>query len=211
MQNKNLVFISLFVVVALFIAAIYFYKGSVSNSRANIDEILLKDYSYKKGENKKSIVVVEFIDPQCGSCAAFHPLLKKLYKEYSDDILIVTKYLANHKNSKIAIEMLEASREQNLYDEVLDVIFEKLPLWSQPNNEKPELLWEFLKEVSVLDIMKLKTDMKSPKISEIIKQDKADAAALNVTGTPTIFVNGVELESLSEKALFDLVEKVIYK
>ena len=53
--------------------------------------------------------------------------------------------------------------------------------------------------------------MKSPKISEIIKQDKADAAALNVTGTPTIFVNGVELESLSEKALFDLVEKGIYK
>ena len=59
--------------------------------------------------------------------------------------------------------------------------------------------------------MKLKTNMKSPKISEIIKQDKEDAAALNVTGTPTIFVNGVELESLSEKALFDLVEKGIYK
>lgn len=211
MQNKNLVFISLFVVTALFIGAIYFYKGSTSNNRVNIDEILLKDYSYKKGENKKNIVVVEFMDPQCGSCAAFHPLLKKLYKEYSDDILIVTKYLANHKNSKVVIEMLEASREQNLYDEVLDIIFEKLPLWSQPNNEKPELLWELLKEVSGLDIMKLKTDMVNPKISEIIKQDKADAIALNVTGTPTIFINGVELASLSEKALFDLVEKDIYK
>ena len=58
--------------------------------------------------------------------------------------------------------MLEASREQNLYDEVLDVIFEKTSLWSQPNNEKPELMG-ILKEVSGLDIMKLKTDMKSPK------------------------------------------------
>lgn len=175
MQNKNLVFISLFVVVALFIAAIYFYKGSVSNSRANIDEILLKDYSYKKGENKKSIVVVEFIDPQCGSCAAFHPLFKKLYKEYSDDILIVTKYLANHKNSKIAIEMLEASREQNLYDEVLDVIFENF-LGLNQTTKSQNFYGIFLKEVTGLDIMKLKTDMKSPKISEIIKQDKADGS-----------------------------------
>ena len=192
MQNKNLVFISIFVVLIIFAGAVYFYKGSTTSNVGNIGDTLLKEYSYKKGDNKKNIVVVEFMDPECESCALFHPIMKKLYKEYSDDILIVTKYLANHKNSKMAIEILEASREQNLYDEVLDVIFEKLPLWSQPNNEKPELLWEFLKEVTGLDIMKLKTDMKSPKISEIIKQDKADAAALNVTGTPTIFVNKVK-------------------
>lgn len=151
------------------------------------------------------------MDPECESCALFHPIMKKLYKEYSDDILIVTKYLANHKNSKMAIEILEASREQNLYDEVLDVIFEKLPIWAKHNNEKPELLWEFLKEVSGLDIEKLKVDIKNPKIAEIIKQDRLDATSLNVRGTPTIFVNGVELENLSQKDLFDLVEKGIYK
>lgn len=211
MQNKNLVFISLFIVVALFIGAVYFYKDSVSNSRTNIDELLLKDYSYKKGLNKKNITVVEFLDPECESCGIFNPVMKKLYKEYSDDILIVVKYLDNHKNSKFAIEILEASREQNLYNEVLDVIFEKLPYWAEHNNEKPELLWEFLKQITNLDIEKLKVDMKNPKIAQIIKQDREDATVLGVRGTPTIFVNGVQLENLSYKALFDLVEKEIYK
>lgn len=211
MQNKNLVFISIFVVLIIFAGAVYFYKGSTTSNVGNIGDTLLKEYSYKKGDNKKNIVVVEFMDPECESCALFHPIMKKLYKEYSDDILIVTKYLANHKNSKMAIEILEASREQNLYDEVLDVIFEKLPIWAKHNNEKPELLWEFLKEVSGLDIEKLKVDIKNPKIAEIIKQDRLDATSLNVRGTPTIFVNGVELENLSQKDLFDLVEKGIYK
>ncbi|MBP9491290.1 DsbA family protein [Aliarcobacter cibarius] len=211
MQNKNLVFISIFVVLIIFAGAVYFYKGSTTSNVGNIGDTLLKEYSYKKGDNKKNIVVVEFMDPECESCALFHPIMKKLYKEYSDDILIVTKYLANHKNSKMAIEILEASREQNLYDEVLDVIFEKLPIWAKHNNEKPELLWEFLKEVSGLDIEKLKVDIKNPKIAEIIKQDRLDATSLNVRGTPTIFVNGIELENLSQKDLFDLVEKGIYK
>lgn len=211
MQNKNLVFISIFIVLALFIGAVYFYKDSVSNSRTNIDELLLKDYSYKKGLNKKNITVVEFLDPECESCGIFNPVMKKLYKEYSDDILIVVKYLDNHKNSKFAIEILEASREQNLYNEVLDVIFEKLPYWAEHNNEKPELLWEFLKQIANLDIEKLKVDMKNPKIAQIIKQDREDATVLGVRGTPTIFVNGVQLENLSYKALFDLVEKEIYK
>ncbi len=211
MQNKNLVFISILAVVALFVLAIYFYKDSISNNRANINDVLLKEYSFSKGSNKKNIVIAEFLDPECESCAAFHPFIKKLYKEYSDDILIVTRYLANHKNSKMAIEILEASRQQNLYNEVLDVIFEKLPIWAEHNNEKPELLWEFLKSIDSLDIAKLKEDMKNPKIAEIIKQDKEDATLLGVRGTPTIFVNGVELEVLSPKALFDLVEKEIYK
>ena len=154
MQNKSLVFISLFVVVALFVLGGYFYKNSLSDSRANISDVLVRDYSFKKGENKKNIVVVEFIDPECESCAAFHPIMKKLYKEYSDDILMLTKYLANHKNSELAIKILEASREQNLHDEIMDMILEKLPLWAEHNNEKPELLWEFLKNISNLDIEK---------------------------------------------------------
>ena len=137
--------------------------------------------------------------------------MKKLYKEYSDDILMLTKYLANHKNSELAIKILEASREQNLHDEIMDMILEKLPLWAEHNNEKPELLWEFLKNISNLDIEKLKKDMNNPKIDEIIKQDREDATIMGVRGTPTIFVNGVELTSLSPKALFNLVEKEIYK
>ena len=214
MKNKKLVGISLVILVVLFMSLAYFYKSSqteVSTVPENASSSLVRDYSMSFGENKKNIIVVEFLDPECESCALFHPIMRKVYKEHYVDIKLVVRYLANHKNSKFAVKILEASRQQNKYEEVLSVIFEKQPIWAQHNNEKPELLWTYLEQIEGLNIDKLKEDMKNPKIDEILDIDAKDASALNVRGTPTIFVNSKKLVRLSEKDLFDLVESEIYK
>lgn len=217
MQNKKLVLSTLVAVIAFFVGFSFFYKNDSKSTQniavENINELLVRDYSYKMGENSKNISVVEFLDPECESCAIYSTVVKRLYKEYYGDIQIVVKYLDNHKNSRFTIQILEAARVQGKYEEVLDMMFEKHSLWAShyASVDKPELLWQFLKEISDLDIEKLKEDMKNPKIDEIIKQDREDANALGVRGTPTIFVNGKQLQELSHKALFDLVEKEIYK
>lgn len=217
MQNKKLVLSTLVAVIAFFIGFSFFYKNDSKSTQniavENINELLVRDYSYKMGDNSKNISVVEFLDPECESCAIYSTVVKRLYKEYFGDIQIVVKYLDNHKNSRFTIQILEAARVQGKYEEVLDMMFEKHSLWAShyASVDKPELLWQFLKEISDLDIEKLKEDMKNPKIDEIIKQDREDANALGVRGTPTIFVNGKQLQELSQKALFDLVEKEIYK
>ncbi|MDY0180710.1 thioredoxin domain-containing protein [Aliarcobacter skirrowii] len=217
MQNKKLVLSTLVAVIAFFVGFSFFYKNDSKSTQniavENINELLVRDYSYKMGDNSKNISVVEFLDPECESCAIYSTVVKKLYKEYYGDIQIVVKYLDNHKNSRFTIQILEAARVQGKYEEVLDMMFEKHSLWAShyASVDKPELLWQFLKDIPNLDIDKLKEDMKNPKIDEIIKQDREDANALGVRGTPTIFVNGKQLQELSHKALFDLVEKEIYK
>jgi protein-disulfide isomerase len=215
MKNKKLVGITLFVLVVLFIALGYFYKDSQNNKESSLvssnTTSLVKQQSISFGENKQNVTVVEFLDPECESCALFYPIMRKLYKEHYSDIKLVIRYLANHKNSKFAIQILEASREQNKYEEVLNIMFEKQPIWAEHNNEKPELLWTFLGQIDGLNIDKLKEDMKNPKIDEILNNDAKDAKALEVRGTPTIFVNDKKLQRLSEKDLFDLVETEIYK
>ncbi len=217
MQNKLLVLGSLVLIFVLYIAATFFYKSEQKSEQATIgqskSELFVRDYSYKMGDNQKNITVVEFLDPECESCAIYSEVVKRLYKEYYKDIQIVVRYLDNHKNSRLTIQMLEAAREQGKYEEVLNMMFTNHSLWASHYSsvDKPELLWGFLKEISGLDIEKLKADMNNQKIDEIIAQDRADATALGVTGTPTLFVNGVMLKELSKKALFDLVEKEIYK
>jgi len=215
MQNKKLVGISLLVLIVLFIGLAYFYKNNQTQKETLIisssNKSLVTAQSVSFGENKKNITIVEFLDPECESCAVFHPIMRKVYKEHYSDIKLVIRYLTNHKNSKFATKILEASREQNKYEEVLSVIFEKQPLWAQHNNEKPELIWTFLTQIEGLNIDKLKEDMKNPKIDEIIDNDAKDARILSVKGTPTIFVNETRLERLSQKDLFDLVESEIYK
>ncbi|MDX4067671.1 thioredoxin domain-containing protein [Aliarcobacter skirrowii] len=217
MQNKKLVLSTLVAVIAFFVGFSFFYKNDSKSTQniavENINELLIRDYSYKMGDNSKNISVVEFLDPECESCAIYSTVVKRLYKEYYGDIQIVVKYLDNHKNSRFTIQILEAARVQGKYEEVLDMMFEKHSLWAShyASVDKPELLWQFLKDIPNLDIDKLKEDMKNPKIDEMIKQDREDANALGVRGTPTIFVNGKQLQELSQKALFDLVEKEIYK
>lgn len=215
MQNKKLVLSSILVLVLIFLGLGYFYK----NNEVKKEELqtksnsssLIRDHSIKFGDNKKNISVVEFLDPECESCALFHPIMRKLYKEYHEDIQLVVRYVPNHKNSKFAVKILEASRIQNKYEEVLSIVFEKQPLWAQHNNEKPELLWELLAVIPDLDINKLKEDSKNPQIEKFLDIDTQDANQLNVRGTPTIFVNEKRLSVLSEKELFDMVESEIYK
>jgi protein-disulfide isomerase len=215
MQNKKLVLGTLVILVLLFVGLGYFYKNNETKKEEvatlNKGSSLVRDHSIKFGENKKNISIVEFLDPECESCALFHPIMRKVYKEYHQDVQLVVRYMTNHKNSKFAIRILEASRVQNKYEEVLSVIFEKQPIWAEHNNEKPELLWEFLAQIPELDINKLKEDSKNQKIDEIMDMDMADARELNVRGTPTIFVNEKRLSVLSQKDLFDLVEAEIYK
>ncbi|MCG3715719.1 DsbA family protein, partial [Aliarcobacter butzleri] len=106
MQNKKLILGSLVVIIAIFVSLTFLYKSEkqteIVSSVSNINELLVRDYSMKHGENKKNIYVVEFLDPECESCALFSPVVRKLYKEYHEDIQIVIKYLANHKNSEFA-------------------------------------------------------------------------------------------------------------
>jgi protein-disulfide isomerase len=209
-RNKKLVIITSIILVTLFIGLAYFYKSN-QNSLSNMEISLEKEHSMSFGENKKNIVVVEFMDPECESCAIFHTIIKKVYKEYYSDIKLVVRYLPNHKNSKFAIKILEASREQNKYNEVLNVIFEKQPLWAAHNNEKPELLWTLLAQIEGLDIDKLRIDAANPELDQLIDIDTNDARALGIRGTPTIFVNEKKLETLSQKDLLDLIEAEIYK
>ena len=216
MKNKKIVVISLLILVIGFIAGTYAYKNNEIKKVANIATSdtgapFTRSHSPKFGENKKNVVVVEFLDPECEACAAFHPIVKKMYKENYENISLVIRYLPNHRNSRFVVKLLEASRLQNKYNEALDVIFTTQDKWAAHNNPKPELLWTYLSKIDGLDIKKVESDIKNPLFEEMMDIDSNDGRTLGVRGTPTIFVNGKRLSVLSYTTLSDLVESEIYK
>ena len=216
MKNKKIVVISLLILVLGFILASFAFKSSENKKVENITASdsgapYIRAHSPMFGENKKNVVVVEFLDPECESCAAFHPIIKKMYKENYEDISLVIRYLPNHQNSRFVVKLLESARLQDKYNEALDVIFTTQNKWALHNNTKPELLWDFLSKIDGLDIEKLKIDSKKPLFDEMMDIDSQDARTLGVRGTPSIFVNGKRLAILSYSTLVELVESEIYK
>jgi len=215
MKNQKQV---LFVVLLLFMAFIsiaIFYQNNVDSKNqefiANKNGApFVRDHSPSFGNNKNDVTIVEFLDPQCISCSVFHPIIKEVFNDYKEETKLVVRYLGNHGNSKFSIKLLEAARMQNKFDETLDVIFKYQDKWAEYNNEKPELLWTFLPEAG-LDMKKFRTDFNNLDLDDMLNADRDDARKLGVTGTPTFYVNGKILKSLSHQALLDLVESEIYK
>lgn len=215
MKNKKVVLLSLVSLIILFVVGTILYKKNEDDKRQDLatssgESYFERAHSAKFGQNKNNVVLVEFIDPMCGSCRAFHPVTKKVFNEYEKEIKLVVRYLVNNKNSKYAVKVLEASRKQNKYLETMDVMFKYQPTWGDYKNPKPELLWDYLPEAGV-DMEKLKKDFDTIYVDGLISLDKSDASALNVRGTPTLFVNGKSLKALSYKSLLDLLENEIYK
>jgi protein-disulfide isomerase len=215
MKNKGIVALGLGVVVLIFIGMSFMFQ---SNQSTNVEtytsfdkEPFVRDHSTSFGENKKNVIVVEFLDPQCEACAAFHHAVKDVYKEYYEDIKLVIRYLPNQKNSLFTVKLLEAAKQQNKYHEVLETIFTTRDKWSIYKNEKPYLLWDFIKEIEGLDMKKFKTDFNNLNLRKQLVLDREDANTLKVRGTPSFFVNGEELKEFSPKGLMDLVESKIYK
>lgn len=216
MKNKNLVLGIVGVVGVLFIALIFGYNKSetkkIEQKFTNINEApYVRDHSIRFGKNGENVTIVEFMDPECESCAIFHPIVKKVLEENYEDVQLVVRYMPNHKNAPNVVKILEAARVQGKYQETLRIVFDTLGIWANHNNPRPELLWEHLPKVEGLDIEKLKKDINNPAFEKIIKLDMEDAKALGLTGTPTLFVNGQKLETLSYEALNTLVLLEIVK
>jgi protein-disulfide isomerase len=216
MKNKSLIAKVLAVVLLAFTIIIVFVKQNESPNKAQVTvqdpKVYVRDHSPKFGENKKNVTIVEFLDPQCPSCAYFHPAVKKIMSDYGEEVQLVIRYLNNHSHSDYTIKLLESARNQKKFNEVLDIIFKYQNVWAKHNSPtKPELLWNYLKEVEGLDMIQLKSDFNNIDISAIVAQDRADSSTLGVTGTPEFFVNGQRLEKLDYNAFDDLVIEYVYE
>lgn len=214
MKNKKLLLFTVIVLAIGFIAGINFYQNSVDTKNEELaasgSAAFVRDHSPSFGANKNNVTIVEFVDPECESCAYFNPIVKKIFYEYKDEVKFVYRYLDNHKNSRYAIQILEAARKQGKYKETLNIMFKYQPIWAAHNAPKPELIWNYLPEAG-LDIEKLKVDFENTNVDKIVTIDRIDATKLGVTGTPTVFVNGKMLRKLDYKSFLDLVESEVYK
>ena len=211
MKNKSIIILSSIVtLVGIFFAGIKYYQ-SIQNEELEAlskKEFLkfVPNYAPKLGPESPQVYLVEFLDPECESCREFYPYVKMLLKENEGKIQLVVRYAPFHGNSRFVIRILEASRKQGKYWEVLENLFQYQPLWGSHHEPKPDLVWKYLPETGV-DIEKIKKDMMDPAIDEMIARELSDAENLGVRGTPTFFVNGKMLQIFGYEPLRELIQK----
>lgn len=212
MKKHHIVLFSSAVLILVFVLGLYMYKNKqkekfdfLAQEKASL---FIRDYSQILGDDDAKVYLVKFSDPACETCGAFHPLVKKMMAKHPGKIKLVLRYAPFHKGADYMVKILEAAKNQGKYWETLDMMYKTQSHWASHHNPQPQLIWEFLPMVG-LDVDKIKNDMKNPEFEKRIKQDLADAQALNVQKTPGFFVNGKPLINFGYKQLQALVEAEI--
>lgn len=191
-------------------------NSSAPSAAANAS--LVREDSPSLGPADAKVTLVEFYDPECESCAAFAPVVKKILKDYEGKIRLVARYMPLHPNSLTAATFTEAAGEQGKYWQAQELLFQKQSEWgtvhgAPPDAPKPsinKLFDGYAKELG-LDMDKAAKSITERKFDAKIDRDRRDGQALGVRRTPSFFVNGRELARFSEADLRALIDEEMKK
>ena len=206
-------------IVAAAVIGTFLYRSSSAPpvqkiDKAEVEATLIRPDSPTLGPANAKVTVVEFLDPECESCAAFAPAVKKVMSEFQGNVRLVIRYMPFHKNSRLAAAYLEAAGEQGKYWEMKDKLFVNQSMWGeihgggpQPARPEPSTLFDKWAGEIGLNMEQLKASVTDPKHNQKVDRDFADGRAAGVRGTPTFFVNGRRMLRLSEPELRAMVQQ----
>lgn len=137
------------------------------------------------GRAEAPVTVIVFTDFQCPSCAAIHPSLERLVKEYGDKVRLVARDfpLSQHIEAFKAAEAAEAAREQGKYWEYVQLLMRNQSALSV------DKLKDYASELA-LDRPRFDSALESGKFTETVQRDIEEGMRLGVEATPAVFING---------------------
>jgi len=215
MNAKKFTVIGLVAVVALFFfLGMNAYQQRVQNAQEvqvkAEQNRLVRMHSPVFGPQAAPVTIVEFFDPACETCRAFYPIVKDLMAQYPNEVKLVIRYAPFHQGSDQVVKLLEASRSQGKYQTVLEAVLAAQPAWADHGQPNISVAFEVAGQAG-LDLAKARQDIEKPGMQALLQQDIEDLTALQVTKTPTFFVNGRSLPSFGPDQLAALVAEEVAK
>jgi protein-disulfide isomerase len=144
-----------------------------------------------QGPSDAKVTIVEFSDFECPHCREFSQILRSVEPEYPQ-VRVVFKDFPLTQIHPWADTAAIAARcafiqKPSVFWTYQAQIFDNQDLIS------PENVWDKLSDFATqddLDADTLKTCMASPEAKQAVEANRRDGEALNVSSTPTIFING---------------------
>jgi protein-disulfide isomerase len=161
-----------------------------------------------KGGATAPVTVVMFSDFQCSACSATHPVLQKVLAEYpAEKVRFVMRnfpLVTIHENAYTAALAANAADAQGKFFEYTEV------LYRNQSALDIESLKKYAGEAG-LNLRQFELDLQSEKTSAALRRDMTDGKSYGVTGTPTIFVNGVKVRVITADGFREAIDKALKK
>lgn len=167
---------------------------------------LLSGARYIKENGETKVTVVTFSDMQCPACKTADAKNKELFN--MPGVRVVMRHFPLptnvHKYSQVSARVAETANLMSKGWEMISILFEKQEEWSVAKDPKVNFL-EYAKSLG-LDEKVFAEKMESKEVYENVAKDEALAQKLQLSGTPTIFVNG---EQVGEPFVVEKVKQLL--
>ncbi len=153
---------------------------------------------HTKGNVDGKVLIVEYGDFQCPSCAGAAPNVTALMEEYGDRVGLVFRNFpltTIHPNARAASAVAEAAGLQGKFWEMHDLLYERQNDWSNQDITKRTETFNLYAEELDLNVEQFKTDIASAGVGQKISFDQALGKNAGVDATPTFFINGEKLDA----------------
>ena len=204
-MNKETTVVVVIVLVLVALFGLFFFlsvRPTPSTIIANAD-LLVRPESHRTGSVGAKVTMVEFGDYECPACAVWASALKPIinrYKSNPDFSFVFRNFpLSQHPNALIAAEVAEAAAAQGKFWEMNDLLYSHQDEWVA--SKDPLFIFATYAGQLNLDVPQFRADVTANKYDAYIKADQADGTALALDHTPTIYLNGKEVDNLDPAAI----------
>jgi protein-disulfide isomerase len=140
------------------------------------------------------VLVEEYGDYQCPPCGILYPELKKIEREYGDQVRFVFHHfplVKIHRNALAAAHAAEAARLQGKFHQMHDLLYGNQSAWKDLEDPRPTFV-AYANSLG-LNVERFRTDMESTRVDQAVATDLQRGQSAGVTGTPTVFIEGYML------------------
>jgi len=167
--------------------------------------------SPSKGPAGAPVTIVEFSDYQCPYCAGAESLWKQVMDAYPNKIKFVYKQfpLSFHKNARSASEAAIYAKQHGKYWEMHDLLFQNNQAMNRNTTDQALDLYKGFAKQLGLDEAGLEAAVKSEANKVVIDKDLDDGRKAQVSGTPTVFINGKRLQRRDFDTIKGMIDAIL--
>ena len=166
-----------------------------------------------KGGQNATVTIEEFADFQCPTCASVYTVMNQVHAAYGSRIKFIFRNfpLQMHRNGYDASVAAEAAylQDQNKFWEMQNQLFTNQTAWA--NQADPRATFRGYAEKIGLDVVRWENDVIGLAAKTRVNLDMERGRALNITGTPTVYINGQPHTVFTLEALRQAIDAELAK
>ena len=202
-------FWAVIVVIVLVLIGVFAFTGNKSGTSNTSGT---SPTQHVEGQGKANVTLIEYGDYECPFCGQYYPTVKQIEQQY--DSLIHFQFrnfplTSVHPNAFAGARAAEAANLQGKFWQMHDTLYENQDPsgksgWVASSDPLNQYFVTFAQQLG-LNVTQFKSDFASDKVNAIVNADLGEANKLGLTGTPTFYLDGKQVQISNTVADFQKV------